>query len=520
MILRTIPPTDTLYDVIVVGAGAIGLTLAIRLAQGGQSVCVIETGTDTLAADYQTLNSGKQSGPRKHLGLERGRYKGLGGTTRLWGGQLMPFSPADFSPNPAHNKPGWQFTYDDISPWIDDALDMLGIKQSTESLEAKWCRKTGQPLEFGTDLKITPSVWMKKPDFNQHFSDVIAASGGPQIILGHEAIGTLADDADGRITGVWLRDEAGEEHQLRARSTVLACGTLEISRMLLRAKGQLPQTPLGKNRHVGKWFIDHLHGVAGTIHPQNRKAFGAIFDTFYAREHKITPKISLSETAMEANALSNCAMTINAYLGPGEAIAELRGLARRIGGGTSDAGRSLGETARSAQILAPLAWRYLTSRRSGKFLSGNTSLGVEVEQLPSSESYIALEEGIDPVQAEIVVHWSVAGSEMEAVAHCAKATKATCEARGLGEVELDPLVEKADPAFFDKCTDSSHQAGGARMAKSAEDGVVDGNCQVFGMPGLYVAGAATFPSGSFANPTLTAIATGLRLAKHLSGSPQ
>ncbi len=494
-----------------------GLTMAIKLSQSGKNVCVVETGSDALAADYQNFNSGQQTGPREHLGLTRGRYKGLGGTTRLWGGQLMPFSPADFLPDPASNKPGWPFTHDEIAPWIEEALGMLGIAHDAEALEVSWQEKTGHTLEFGSGLQITPSVWMRRPDFNHHFDAAIASNDGPQILMGHEAIGVVSDDTSGRISGVRLRDHTGGKHTLSAKSTLLACGTLEISRLLLRAKAQLPQTPLGKNGHVGKWFIDHLHGVAGTIHPQNRKVFGDMFDTLYAREHKITPKIRLSDATMKANALSNCAMTINARLGAGEAIAEMKGLAKRIGNGPTGALQDLRQTAQSARILAPLAWRYLTSRRSGKFLSGDASLGVEFEQVPSIGSYIALQEDVHPERADIAVHWSVNGTEMAAVAHCAKATKAACEGRGLGLIELDPLVEAADPAFFDKCTDSSHQAGGARMAASAEGGVVDSDCQVFGMPDLYVAGAATFPSGSFANPTLTAIATGLRLADHLSG---
>ena len=45
--------------------------------------------------------------------------------------------------------------------------------------------------------------------------------------------------------------------------------------------------------------------------------------------------------------------------------------------------------------------------------------------------------------------------------------------------------------------------------------VCNRNGEVFGVPGLYIAGAAVFPTSSFANPTLTLIALALRLADHL-----
>ena len=55
------------------------------------------------------------------------------------------------------------------------------------------------------------------------------------------------------------------------------------------------------------------------------------------------------------------------------------------------------------------------------------------------------------------------------------------------------------------------------MAASAEEGVVDAQLKVFGTSNLYALGAATFPSGSFANPTLTALALAVRLSDHLRG---
>ena len=104
-----------------------------------------------------------------------------------------------------------------------------------------------------------------------------------------------------------------------------------------------------------------------------------------------------------------------------------------------------------------------------------------------------------------------------------RAIRVFCEAardqfaRGrLGTIELDPRILAEDPAFLDECHDAYHQMGGARMAANADEGVVDCNLKVFGTENLYALGAATFPSGSFANPTLTALALAVRLADHLA----
>ena len=55
------------------------------------------------------------------------------------------------------------------------------------------------------------------------------------------------------------------------------------------------------------------------------------------------------------------------------------------------------------------------------------------------------------------------------------------------------------------------------MSANERGGVVDRNCKVFGVNNLYVAGSATFPTSSQANPTLTIVAMALRLAGHLKG---
>jgi len=46
--------------------------------------------------------------------------------------------------------------------------------------------------------------------------------------------------------------------------------------------------------------------------------------------------------------------------------------------------------------------------------------------------------------------------------------------------------------------------------------VVDANCRVHGLQNLFIAGSSVFPTGGFANPTLTVVAMTLRLAEHLN----
>ena len=60
-----------------------------------------------------------------------------------------------------------------------------------------------------------------------------------------------------------------------------------------------------------------------------------------------------------------------------------------------------------------------------------------------------------------------------------------------------------------------HHMGALRMSAASEDGIVDINSRLHSVDNLYIAGSAVFPSGGYANPTLTIVALALRLADHL-----
>ena len=67
---------------------------------------------------------------------------------------------------------------------------------------------------------------------------------------------------------------------------------------------------------------------------------------------------------------------------------------------------------------------------------------------------------------------------------------------------------------------SGHHIGTVRMGQDARTGVVDRYGEVWATKGLFVAGAALFPTSGFANPTLSAVALAFYLAEHLLQRPR
>jgi len=61
----------------------------------------------------------------------------------------------------------------------------------------------------------------------------------------------------------------------------------------------------------------------------------------------------------------------------------------------------------------------------------------------------------------------------------------------------------------------AHLVGGARMAARREDGVVDRDHRVFGVPGLFVVDGSVLPTQGSANPALTIMSLAARAADRL-----
>jgi choline dehydrogenase-like flavoprotein len=70
--------------------------------------------------------------------------------------------------------------------------------------------------------------------------------------------------------------------------------------------------------------------------------------------------------------------------------------------------------------------------------------------------------------------------------------------------------------IYKQVAGGGHIMGTTRMGRDRATSVVDEDCRVHGYENFFVAGSSVFPSGGFANPTLTIVALALRLADKLA----
>ena len=165
--------------------------------------------------------------------------------------------------------------------------------------------------------------------------------------------------------------------------------------------------------------------------------------------------------------------------------------------------------------------RYVQRPRMPGFFQRNSarrySIRFHAEHLPNPDSRVTLTREMDALglpRLAIDLRYTVADTLPLLRAH--EAFGQWLESTGSGSMNWSAPESERSAYIIAQCYDGHHQIGVTRMSDSPRTGVVDPDCRVFGAANLFVAGSSVFPTSAEANPTLSAVALGLRLAARLA----
>ncbi len=510
---------DNGWEVIVIGAGAVGLVAAVSLARAGVRVLLLETGASEPGA-AQDLNAVSMTG-RPHSGALHGRARVVGGTTTLWGGQLTQFVPYDFESRAIMPDAAWPISFGEVDKYYADVAELLGLDPAHLSDETLLSASMGPAArESGCEFFLTR--WLRESNLARWFADDLSKSPNLLVAPSCHASELLCADDETRISGVRVRSKDGGSRDLKARQVVLACGTIEISRLLLLTGRKNPGWTWCANPNIGAFFQDHLDLVIGKVQVNDKRRFADRFENLVVRGFKYQPKIRMLGSTLREEGLLNIACSMRFESRITEDLQALKQFVKALRNGTTVARpvETLKRIAALNRVWFPLIWRYLRHRRVLAIADRGISVIAHCEQRPMRESRIGLDPARvdrfgDPVaRLNWVVDEELQMKSLQSFAlHLRRFLELTADARLIA----DPALDAGDARLLAGASDSYHQCGGARMGKSAADAVVDAGCRVFGTRNLYVAGAAVFPCASFANPTYTAMALARRLCDQLTG---
>lgn len=187
----------------------------------------------------------------------------------------------------------------------------------------------------------------------------------------------------------------------------------------------------------------------------------------------------------------------------------------RAGQNYSSSIKDLSVVIRNLPRLLSNVYRRFVNRQGPIVRTHKLPLYCLVEQTPDPLSRVTLAQQTDALGMPILrIDWRIGELERRTVMRFNELIGWELRRTGLPEHLLNSHLSD-DINWRSQFIDRAHPSGTTRMSDSPKQGVVDRNCKVHGVQGLYIAGSSVFPTAGHANPTLMIVALAIRLADRL-----
>lgn len=533
-------------DLCIVGAGAAGIAMALQFIGTGIEVLLVEAGGRAEESETQSLYAGSVANEKLHSPPDRYRQRRFGGTTTIWGGRCMPFDPIDFDRREYVADSGWPFSRDELMPYYADANRLCEAGEFAYTIDRAFDKPTRPIIEgFESDNFTTDTLerFSCPTDFGARYGHKLVAARNIRVLL-HANVTDLKLDGNGTaIIAVEARDFLGKHISVRARQYVLATGGLEVARLLL-ANRDVQQDGIG-NEHgvVGRFYMCHIAGTVGSIKVTGPPSsvwhgYDVADDGTYCRR-----RFALREPAQRTHQLGNfiarlhhpritdprhrdpvlSLLFLSKYLIPYEYRIRLHGSEPTTLAMFLQHLRNvlLGPADTAAFAIHMLRDRKLAERKFPSLIIKSKanlySIDFHAEQRPNWLSRVTLGDQVDAFgMRRLHIDWRYTAEDVDTVSRSIALLSEDFRLRSLGTFEYDPSTLEEEITRYGAY--GGHHIGTARMGNDSRSSVVNSDCRVHGVRNLYIASAATFPTSSQANPTLTIIALSLRLAAHIKAT--
>jgi len=488
------------FDIIIVGSGAGGGTVARELADTGAKILIVERG-DFIPQEDQNWNptsvwkdlryrtsetwldeSGTPFRPYTHYCV--------GGNTKFWGTVMYRLRPGDFDvvEHLDGTSPGWPIDYDTLAPFYDRAERMYDVHGQAgvdptegprgpypfppvphsrivgdivDRLKAQGLHPSPLPLGlrencvFCNTCNSFPCKIHAKSD-----ADVCAvrpATQHPNVSLWTNASARrLITDASGKRVEAVEIERNGVVEKISAPLVIVSCGAVNSAALLLRsATDRHPHGLANSSGLVGKRYMAHLATMMQGFHPfrVNDTVFQktvAINDFYWKGPHTTYPL-----------------------------------------GQIQSQGRTHGVMAQTVVPQVPL-WAYEA------WVARGVDWLAMTEDLPRVENKVTIESN-----GGIRLHYK----PNNLVAHEQLVDETRKILRKLGFWIVMTHSHKAK--------NTTHQCGTLVFGTDPRESVLDTYCRAHDIDNLFVVDASFFPSSAAVNPGLTIIAQAIRAADHI-----
>ena len=502
------------YDIIIIGSGAGGGTMARALADSGARILVIERG-GPVPQEQENWNPEAVWKQLRYRAKDRWfdadgaeflpyTHYGVGGNTKFWGSVLYRLRREDFEAVEHADgvSPAWPINYDTLAPYYERAEQLYHVHGAvgddpteptrgpypyapiahSAGMEEIICqlRRMGlhpSPLPLGlinpgedggcqlcNTCNSFPCRIHAKSDAEVCGIRPALAHPNVEMWTNTPALRLIADQNSGRVKAVEVERD-GTTLVLHAGVFVVSCGAVNSAALLLRSgngNGLANSSGL-----VGKRYMAHLATMMQGFNPlrKNETVFQktVAINDFYLRGRRTKYPLGQIQSQGRTHGI----------------------MAKVVGDTMQFFGMKL-------EPIPLWAYDYWVSR-------GVDWLAMS-EDLPRESNRVMVDS-----QGRVTVHYrpNNLGPHQELV------REATRMLHRLGFVKVMRHSHKTQ--------NTTHQCGTLVFGDDPKTSVLDTYCRAHDLKNLYVVDASFFPSSAAVNPGLTIVAQALRVAEHIKG---
>lgn len=506
----------TKYDIIIIGSGAGGGTLAYRLAPSGKKILILERG-DYIPKEKENWDAREVFTVGRYRTKENWYDKDdnpfrpytnycVGGNTKMYGAAMFRLRESDFNVVRHYGgvSPAWPIRYQDLEPYYTEAERLYSVhgKRGADPTEP---RTTGEypnpplvlepsmqelydsirsigynpfPLPIGVRLGENGKAGTSPVRLSHFdgFPDPTEAKADAQVVALHAALKhpnvtllsqchvdrLLTDKSGRRVAAVEVTRES-EKHKFEGDIVVLSAGAVNSAAILLRsANHHHPKGLANGSDQVGRNYMLHQNGCVIAISKkpntsQFQKSFG-IADFYNGADDSLFPL----------------------------------GTIQLMGKNDPD-------------TLLDLAKPYYPNKSFEELSQHSIDFWITAEDLPEAGNRVELRK-----DGSIKTSYTV--NNREAYEGIKRKLFTLLDELG----SRDPLFRDPLKVGYDLGVSGvSHQMGTLKFGHDKRSSVLDVNCKAHDLDNLYAVDASFFVSSGAFNPSLTIMANALRVGDHL-----
>ena len=522
-------------DLVVIGGGAAGITIAKRLAGTSHRVIMLEGG----GQDFDELSQGFYNGAIIGQGmspLDKSRLRYFGGTTNHWAGWCRPLEATDFKPRSDWPESGWPIDGSELDPHYQEAAALCQLGQGSFEDPLFWQRQPGgqalAPLPLDT-TRLRTAIFQTSPPtrFGKVYAPAIKSAQNINVLLDAAVLEFLPaaanrpEQARKSIAAVRVSTKGNKTFTVSAPYFVVAAGGIETARLLLLSDKVHPAGAGNENDLVGRYFMDHPWMTEGGYLRFAKDGVKAplYFDQTSVAGSRVFGAITAAPDLLQREHIGGFRIVLLPSRVSNAGADSVRTLVDDVRHGTlpPDFGEHLSNILSDFDLLADSAYKTITGSKKGWMSDGRDGLyrgafvDLNFEQRPNRDSRVLLDSVRDANgQRRVRLDWRLSETDRRTATRALDIAAHEFGRIGLGRTRIRLDLANGAP-WPRELMGSDHHSGTARMAENPKLGVVDGNCRVHSTTNLYIAGSAVFPTTGYANPTMTIVALASRLANHL-----